>query len=193
MKRICVYAGSSSGTREEFASVARELGALLAKTGIGVVYGGARVGLMGELAQAALSAGGEVIGVIPRFLVEKEVAHQGLTELRVVSSMHERKRLMAELADGFVALPGGLGTLEEIFEMMTWSQLGLHRKPCGLLNAHGYYDSLIRMLEQMVEHGFVRRKHRELVLVDRNAAALLDKMRAFRPPELEKWLDAGEV
>jgi len=193
MKRICVFAGSSAGARPEYVAAASELGRVLATRGIGLVYGGARVGLMGAVADAVLAGGGSVIGVIPRALVEKEVAHDGLTELRVVGSMHERKALMAELSDGFVALPGGWGTLEEMFEILTWAQLGLHRKPCGLLNVQGYFDQLLSFLDHTVEQGFVRREYGSLLSVSDAPAPLLDALAGLRPPVVEKWIDMAST
>jgi hypothetical protein len=153
------------------------------------VYGGGNIGLMGVVADAVLAAGGEAIGVIPRGFVEKEVAHDGLSDLRIVSSMHERKAMMADLADAFVALPGGLGTLEEMFETWTWGQLGLHAKPCGLLDVAGYYGPLLAFLDHAVAEGFIKPRHRALLLAERDPGALLDRLAAFRPPRIEKWLD----
>jgi uncharacterized protein (TIGR00730 family) len=189
MDRICIYCGSNPGRDEAYVEAARELGRLLADRGIGVVYGGASVGMMGAVADAALDAGGEVIGVIPDALMEREVAHDGLTDLRVVGSMHERKREMVELADGFVALPGGLGTLEEIFEVLTWAQLGFHEDPCGLLDVASYYTNLVAHLDGATEAGFVREHHREMILVESDPATLLDRFADYEPPQVEKWLD----
>jgi uncharacterized protein (TIGR00730 family) len=172
-----------------YVETAAGLGRLLAGRGIGVVYGGARVGLMGTLADAALAAGGEVIGVIPAGLVAREVAHTGLTDLRIVKSMHERKALMSDLADAFVALPGGWGTLEEFFEVLTWAQLGLHRKPCGLLNVHGYFDTLLDFLDHTVREGFVRIEHSSMIAVAATPEALFERLAAAAPPAVEKWLD----
>jgi uncharacterized protein (TIGR00730 family) len=180
--RIAVFCGSRAGSDPAYGEAAGSLGRLLARQGIGVVYGGGRVGSMGLLADAALAAGGEVAGVIPRALVEREIAHQGLTELHVVGSMHQRKALMAELADGFIALPGGAGTLEELFEAWTWGQLGLHAKPCGLLNVRGYYDRLVALTDQMVREGFLRPQDRDMLLVERDAARLLQRLVAYTPP-----------
>ena len=193
MKRICVFAGSSSGARPEYVAAARELGRVLAERRVGVVYGGARVGLMGALANEALAGGAEVTGVIPEALVAKEVAHRGLTELRVVGSMHERKALMADLADGFVALPGGWGTVEEFFEILTWGQLGFHRKPCGLLDAAGYYERLLAFVDHGVDEGFVRREQRAMISVASSPARLLDVMAAYRAPLVEKWIERSET
>jgi uncharacterized protein (TIGR00730 family) len=189
MKRICVFAGSSPGAREEYARAAQALARALVSRGCEVVYGGGRVGMMGVLADAALAAGGRVIGIIPKALLEKEIAHAGLTELRVVASMHERKAMMAELSDGFIALPGGLGTLEEFFEVLTWAQLGLHPKPCGLLNVSGYYDGLLKFLDLTVEERFVKSQHRALVITSTSPADLLECLAAYRPPHVEKWID----
>jgi uncharacterized protein (TIGR00730 family) len=189
MRRLCVFAGSSSGARPEYRAAAGELGRALAARGIGVVYGGARVGLMGVLADAALAAGGEVVGVIPAALVAKEVAHTGLSDLRVVGSMHQRKALMSDLADAFIALPGGWGTLEELFEVLTWAQLGLHRKPCGILNVHGYFDGLLAFLSHTIGEGFVRHEYAAMVTVAATPDALLDRLVSSSPPAVEKWLD----
>jgi uncharacterized protein (TIGR00730 family) len=189
MRRVCVFTGSSSGARDEYRAAAAALGGLLAVRGIAVVYGGARVGLMGVLADAALTAGGEVIGVIPEALVAKEVAHTGLSDLRVVGSMHERKALMSDLSDAFIAMPGGWGTLEELFEVLTWSQLGLHRKPCGLLNTEGYFDGLMAFLAHTVDEGFVRPEYGQSLTVAATGVDLLDRLASAAPPAVEKWLD----
>lgn len=189
MTRVCVFAGSSSGARPEYRAAASELGRALAARGVGLVYGGARVGLMGVVADAVLASGGEVTGVIPEAMAAKEIAHDGLTDLRIVSSMHERKATMAGLADAFVALPGGWGTWEELFEMVTWGQLGLHRKPCGLLNVRGYFDPLLSFVAHAVEEGFVRREHARMLVVASAAAPLVDLLAAPAPPIVEKWLD----
>jgi uncharacterized protein (TIGR00730 family) len=188
MRRICVYCGSSFGSRPEYREAAAQVGSLLALKGVGLVYGGSNVGLMRVVADAALAAGGEVIGVIPEALVAKEVAHPGLPDLRVVSSMHERKALMAGLAGAFLALPGGFGTLEEFIEAVTWSQLGLHRKPCGLLNVCGYYDSLLALLDRAVEERFLRPENRALVLAGTEAEPLIDRLLTYDPPYVEKWI-----
>jgi uncharacterized protein (TIGR00730 family) len=189
MSRVCVFTGSSSGVRGQYRSAAAALGQALATRGIGLVYGGARVGLMGAVADAALSAGGEVIGVIPRALVAKEVAHSGLTDLRVVGSMHERKALMSDLSDAFIAAPGGLGTLEELFEILTWAQLGLHHKPCGLFNVQGYFDPLLTFIDHSIREGFVQPEYRRLIVVAGAAEPLLDLLAAQTPPRVEKWID----
>jgi len=186
MKRICVFCGSSPGARSEYARVARQLGAMLAQRKIGLVFGGGKVGLMGQMALAALDNGGEVIGVIPRELHEKRVAFSGLSDLRVVGSMHERKAMMAELADGFMALPGGLGTLEEIFEILTWAQLGMHRKPCGLLNVGDFYTPLLAFLDQVVEQGFLDTAHRSMILTAENPEELLQQFETYRPSTADK-------
>jgi len=193
MKRVCVFAGSSAGAQPEYREAAQALGYALSTRGIGVVYGGACVGLMGAMADAALAAGGDVIGVIPSALVAKEIAHRGVTDLRVVESMHERKALMAECSDAFIALPGGWGTLDEFFEVLTWGQLGLHHKPCGLLNAHGYFDRLLSFLDHTVEQGFVRREYRSMIAVADSPAALLDMLASYRPPRVEKWIDRAST
>ncbi len=189
MKRLCVFAGSNRGAREDYAQAAEQLARELVSRGIDVVYGGGKVGMMGVLADATLAAGGKVIGVIPKALLAKEIGHAGLTELRVVASMHERKAMMAELSDGFVALPGGLGTLEELFEVLTWAQLGLHAKPCGLLNVSGYYDRLLGFLDHTVEESFVRNQHRGLLITATSPADLLERLAAYKPPHVEKWID----
>ena len=186
---VCVFCGSSPGANDAYRAQARELGEALATRSLRLVYGGGNVGLMGVLADAALAAGGEVVGVIPRQLVAREVAHMGLSDLRVVQSMHERKALMAELASGFVALPGGLGTLEEFFEIWTWAQLGLHRKPYALLNTAGFFDPLITFLDRLVAERFVRPEHRDVLLVDSEPGRLLDRLAHHQLPLVTKWLD----
>jgi uncharacterized protein (TIGR00730 family) len=194
MRRICVFCGASPGARPEYAEATTELARLLVADGIGVVYGGGGVGLMGVLADAVLDAGGEIIGVIPRALVDREIAHRDVSDMRVVGSMHERKALMAELADAFIALPGGLGTLEELFEVYTWAQLGLHRKPCALLNVEGYYDAVAGFLTHAVEEGFLRKEHREMLMVESVPRALLERLREFEPEAvLPKWIDRRET
>jgi len=189
MERICVYAGSNPGTDPAYAACAAELACAAVERGLGVVYGGGKVGLMGVLADAALEAGGEVIGVMPQDLIDREIGHQGVTELRVVGSMHERKALMAELSDGFAALPGGAGTLEELIEVYTWSQLGLHRKPMGVLNVGGYYDPLARMLDHAVAEGFLRQTHRDAMHFAATPQELLDLFEGWEPEYLSKWMD----
>ena len=182
MERICVFCGSSPGSRPEFVEAAVQLGEDLARRGITLVYGGGRVGMMGAVARGVLDAGGEVIGVIPRDLVDQEVAFTDLLDLRVVDTMHERKALMVELAQGFIALPGGLGTLEEFAEVLTWAQLGIHRKPCGVLNVRHYYDRLIGFLDHGVDQQFISPAHREMVLIADSADALLEKLETYQPP-----------
>ncbi len=192
MRRICVFLGSNAGRRPAYREAAAALGTALAKTGIGLVYGGSSVGLMGVLADAALAAGGEVIGIIPQRLVDKEVAHLGLPDLRIVSSMHERKAQMAELSDAFVALPGGAGTLEELFEVWTWAQLGNHAKPCAVLDVEGYYRRLLDFLDHTVEEGFMRREHRDMLVRAESPGELLGKLAAYRAPTVTKWIDGHE-
>jgi uncharacterized protein (TIGR00730 family) len=189
MKSICVYCGSSPGARPEYAAAAEELARELAGRGITIVYGGSSKGIMGRLADAALAANGRVVGVLPRSLIEKEVGHDGLHELHIVSSMHERKALMSELADGFIALPGGFGTLEEIIEAITWAQLGFHAKPCGLLNVGGYFDALQQFIAHAVAEQFIRSQHHGILQVADSAAALLEKFAAYRAPVIQKWRD----
>lgn len=190
--RLCVFCGSNAGQDPVYMETARLLGETLARNGIGLVYGGASVGLMGAVADAVLGKGGHVIGVMPQALVDKEIAHTGLSDLRVVGSMHERKALMAELSDGFIALPGGLGTFEELFEVWTWAQLGYHKKPCALLNVSGFYDKLAHFLDDVVERGFVKPVHRAMLIVKDEPAALIDAIRSYEPPKVEKWIKAGE-
>jgi uncharacterized protein (TIGR00730 family) len=192
MKRVCVFCGSSPGVRPEYVAAARWLGELMVDRGLGLVYGGARVGLMGAVADAVLAGGGEAIGVIPHALMQKEVAHAGLTELHVVDTMHQRKAMMADLCDGFIALPGGFGTFEEFCEVLTWSQLGFHPKPCGLLNVEGYYAPLLALFDQGVREGFIRPQHRALVLEETDPAALLERMERFVAPALDKWIARDE-
>ena len=194
MERICVFCGASPGARREYAESARTIARLLSAEGIGVVYGGGGVGLMGALADAVLAEGGQITGVIPRSLMEREIAHRDVSDMRVVGSMHERKALMAELADAFVALPGGIGTLEELFEVYTWAQLGLHRKPCALLNVEGYYDAIADFLTQAVTERFLRQETRDLLMVESDPAALIERLRSFEPPAvLPKWIDREET
>ena len=189
LKRMCVFCGSSSGTGEVYLRSAQEVGRLLAARGIELVYGGGKVGLMGAVADACLAGGGRVIGVIPQLLVDKEVAHAGLTELRVVQTMHERKALMADLADAFLALPGGYGTWDELCEILTWSQIGIQRKASAVLNVNGYYDPLLAMADRAVSEGFLRDLHRELLLTDADLTRLLDRMERFVSPIVDKWMD----
>ncbi len=187
MPRICVYCGSSDGERPVYAAAARQLAELLVRSGYELVYGGADKGIMGVIANAVLQLGGKAHGVIPTALHDKEIAHQGLTELHVVSSMHERKSMMAVLSDGFIALPGGFGTLEEIVEILTWGQLQFHDKPCGLLNVDGYFNSLLDYLDHAVEEGFLRAENRAMLLCDGSAAGLLQQFAQYSPPRVEKW------
>ncbi len=191
LRRVCVFCGSSDGARADYLAAAGRVGETLAARGIGLVYGGAHVGLMGRVADACRAAGGEVTGVIPERLVDAEVAHTALDDLRIVGSMHERKALMADLSDGFVALPGGFGTLEEFCEVLTWSQLGLHPvpKPCGLLDVAGYYEPLVTLFDRGVDEGFIRSEHRGLVLADDDVDGLLDALAAWiPPPPTRKWV-----
>jgi uncharacterized protein (TIGR00730 family) len=192
VKSLCVFCGSNLGARDSYAEAARGLGRLLAERGVTLVYGGAAIGLMGAVADAALEAGGRVVGVMPRALFEREIAHPGISELRKVESMHERKALMADLADGFVGLPGGIGTLEEVFEMWTWGQLGYHTKPVGLLNVDGFFDALIAFVAHQTEELFMRPAHRDMLLVDGSAETLLDRFAAYQAPTVTKWIGRGE-
>jgi uncharacterized protein (TIGR00730 family) len=192
LRRLCVFCGAQPGARPAYREAAAAFGRLLAESGIGVVYGGASIGLMAAVADAALEAGGEVIGVIPQALVDREVAHHGLSDLRIVHSMHERKALMAELSDGFVALPGGVGTLEELFEVWTWSHLGLHRKPCALLDVQGFYSGLHTFVDHMETEGFLRPGVRDMLIVEREGPRLLTALRGYRAPPVEPVLRAGE-
>ena len=193
MKRLCVFCGSSVGANPAFAEAATALGTLLANRRIGLVYGGGNVGLMGVIADAALAAGGEVIGVIPRALADREVAHTGLADLRVVDSMHTRKAMMADLSDAFVAMPGGVGTFEEFFEAITWTQLGLHRKACGLLNVAGFYTPLAFFIDQAVSEGFIKPVHRAAIIVDDDPARLLDSLSTIDLPDVPKWIRRDET
>ncbi|HEX5095240.1 MAG TPA: TIGR00730 family Rossman fold protein [Acidimicrobiia bacterium] len=189
MPRVCVYAGSNFGARPAYRAAAESLARAIVGRGMGIVYGGSDIGLMGAVADAGLAAGGEVIGVMPQALVDHEIAHRGLTELRITASMHERKATMADLADGFVALPGGVGTLEELVEIVTWAQLGLHAKPCGLLDVAGYYAQLQAFLDHAAAEAFIRPQHRALLLVEDDPDALLDAFESWRAPTVEKWID----
>ena len=188
MKSITVFCGSSLGTEEIFETQARLLGQKMAKQNISLVYGGANIGLMGAVANGALTENGKVIGVLPNFLRTKEIAHEELTELIVVSTMHERKSKMNELCEGVIALPGGFGTLEELFEILTWGQLGLHKKPIGLLNTNGFYDELMKLLTTMVTKGFLKDINKEMVLISDDIDDLLDKMKNYKAPEVGKWI-----
>src|SRR5437867_6649385 len=192
MKRVCVFCGSRPGTRPVYVELARSMGRALARRGIGLIYGGGCVGLMGELADTIMANGGEVTGVIPRALVAREVAHRAITELLIVRSMHDRKARMADLADGFVALPGGFGTVEEFCEVLAWAQLGLHQKPCGILNVEGYYDPLFALFDRAVADGFLHPINRDLVLHAADPDALLDMLISYKSPASEKWIDSEE-
>jgi uncharacterized protein (TIGR00730 family) len=189
MRHLCVFCGSSMGLRPSYKKAAEELGRFLATSNISLVYGGAKAGLMGVLADAALQAGGEVIGVIPGHLVAREIGHAGLTKTHVVGSMHERKALMSDLADAFLALPGGLGTFEEFCEVLTWSQLGLHQKPCGLLNVDDYYSPLLQMFDHAVAERFLKAENRGMILSHKEIPQLIELMQNWRPAQVEKWLD----
>jgi len=190
MNRLCVYCGSSIGSGIAYIEAAKELAGLLLASGTDLVYGGSHKGMMGVIADAVLDGGGKVIGVIPQSLMDKEVAHRSLSKLHVVKSMHERKSLMAVLSDGFVAMPGGYGTLEEIIEVLTWGQLQFHSKPCGLLNINGYFDHLLQYLDHAAREGFLRPEHREMLLVANTPAELLDLFAHYEPPEIRKWVDS---
>ena len=193
MKSICVFLGSSPGRRPEYHDAAVRLGEEIARRGLRLIYGGGSIGLMTVIADKVLAEGGEVVGVIPQALVDKEVAHAGLADLRIVGSMHQRKALMADLADGFIALPGGIGTLEELCEILTWAQLGLHQKPCGLLDVADYYRDLKRFLDHMVEERFLKEEHRRFLLLADDAGELLDQFERYQPVQLPKWIDKEEA
>jgi uncharacterized protein (TIGR00730 family) len=193
MKRICIFCGSSTGTQPAYREAAEAMGALLAQRRIGLVYGGGHVGLMGVIADAVLAGGGEAIGVIPQALADREIAHAGLTELHVVDSMHSRKALMADLSDAFIAMPGGVGTFEEFFEAVTWTQLGVHRKPCGLLNAGAFYTPLVAFIDQAVTEGFIKPTHRATIIVDDDPARLLDTLGNVKLPDVPKWIRPDET
>lgn len=193
LNKICVYCGSSPGRRPVYIEQAQNLGRLFAQRKIELIYGGASVGVMGKLADAVLKNGGNVTGIIPENLVSKEVAHNGLTDLQVVESMHERKSLMAELSDGFIALPGGMGTVEELFEILTWGQLGLHRKPVGLLNENNYFDHLSAFLDHAVSEHFIKPDHREMLLIEKDPEALLTRFKGYESPVVEKWIDREDT
>jgi uncharacterized protein (TIGR00730 family) len=190
---ICVYCGSSTGSRDSYVAAANDLARALVERNIQLVYGGASIGVMGALADRVLALGGRVVGVIPKALAVKEVAHPNLSELYVTETMHERKTKMADLADGFIALPGGIGTLEELFEIWTWAQLGFHYKPCGLLNVLGYYDGLLGFLKHIADEGFVKDEHRSLLMVADHADDLLDRYASYRAPKVTRWLAEGQV
>ncbi len=193
MKNICVYCGSCPGKRPEYIEAACNLAEQLVKNDIGLVYGGASIGVMGAVADAVLNAGGRVTGIIPEALAEKEVLHTGVTELKIVDSMHERKALMAELSDGFIALPGGLGTLEELFEILTWAQLGLHQKPCVLLNINGYYDGLAAFIDHAIEEQFVKEKHRDLLIIANRPDQAIKRMELYHAPHITPVIDTDET
>jgi uncharacterized protein (TIGR00730 family) len=193
MKRVCIYCGSSTGNNPIYRDVAVAMGSLLAQRRIGLVYGGGHVGLMGVIADACLAGGGEVIGVIPQSLADREIAHTGLSDLRVVDSMHTRKAMMADLSDAFIAMPGGVGTFEEFFEAVTWMQLGLHRKPCGLLNAGAFYTPLVAFIDQAVSEGFIKPIHRSMITVDDNPERLLDTLSTIKLPDVPKWIRKDET
>lgn len=193
MRRVCVFCGSSRGSDPRHADAAAELGSLLGRRGLGLVFGGGSIGLMGVVADHALASGAEVVGVIPHGLAARELAHRSVADMRVVPTMHARKALMASLADGFVALPGGLGTFEELFEILTWGQLGIHRKPVGVLNVAGYYDPLAALVDHAVSQGFVNAANRQLVLVDEDPARLLDRLARWQAPPLPNWITPDET
>lgn len=193
MKRLCVFCGSNKGARPVYTAAAKALGQAFVKRNIGLVYGGGNVGLMGVIADEILAQGGEAIGVIPHSLVRREVSHQSLTAQHVVGTMHERKALMAELSDGFIAMPGGMGTFDEFCEILTWAQLGIHQKPCGILNVENYFTPLLTMFDHAVTEGFLRDAHRALVLEATEPDDLLDALAAYRPQQVEKWLDLDKV
>ncbi|MEE4196067.1 MAG: TIGR00730 family Rossman fold protein [Bacteroidales bacterium] len=189
MKAIAVFCGSSSGNNGNYRSEAHRLGQILAKKNIRLIYGGAKIGIMGAVAEGVLSEGGKAIGVLPRFLQSKEIAHDKLTQLILVDNMHERKTRMHEMSDGVIALPGGFGTMEELFEMLTWAQLGLHQKPIGVLNIDGFYDPLVSLLENMVDKGLLKQKNREMLLIDNHIETLLQRMDNYVAPHVPKWID----
>jgi uncharacterized protein (TIGR00730 family) len=193
LNSLCVFCGSNAGVRPSYGEAAETLGRLLAARGVTLVFGGGKVGLMGKIADAVLAGGGKAIGVIPHALVQKEIAHSGLTELRVVDSMHERKALMAELSDGFVAMPGGFGTLDEFCEILIWAQLGIQRKPCGILNVDGYFDSLLNLFDHGVQEGFLHPTHRQMVIHDNDPESLLHRLLNFEVPQVSKWLNRSET
>ena len=188
MKRICVFCGSNRGVRSEYIEAAQSLGKILVKRNLGLVYGGGNVGLMGVIADAVLAEGGEVIGVIPQSLADREVAHQNLTKMHIVNSMHERKALMADLSDGFIALPGGMGTFDEFCEILTWAQLGIHQKPCGILNVENYFTPLLKMFDHATDEGFLRDTHRDLVIEATKPEILLDLFKTYQPQPVAKWM-----
>lgn len=192
MKRICVFCGSNRGVRSEYIEAAQSLGKILVKRNLSLVYGGGNVGLMGVIADAVLAEGGEVIGVIPQSLVDREVAHQSLTKMHIVNSMHERKALMADLSDGFIAMPGGMGTFDEFCEILTWAQLGIHQKPCGILNVENYFTPLLKMFDHATVEGFLRHIHLDLVIEATKAEILLDLFDNYQPQSIAKWMDQNK-
>jgi hypothetical protein len=192
-RRLCVFCGSNRGAGPLYTEATKEAGRELARRGIGVVYGGGNIGLMGEIADAVLAAGGHVTGVIPEALMAREVGHRGLPDLRIMKTMHERKALMAELSDGFIALPGGFGTFDELFEILTWAQLGFHEKPCGLLNMNGFFDPLLRFLDHAAAERFIRPENLSLLVVESELGRLLDSMAQYRPPNLTKWINEDRI
>ena len=193
MRSVCVFCGSNPGTRPEYRASAEATGELLARSGVRLVFGGGAIGLMGAVAAAAMRAGGEVVGVIPAALDRREIANRAVTELHIVDTMHERKAMMAELSDGFLALPGGLGTYEELFEVWTWAQLGIHAKPIGLLNVAGFYDPLLTFLASAAGEGFLRPEHLDLLVAETDPTSLIERMRDHHPPAVEKWLELPEA
>ena len=193
MKSICVFCGSSTGNNAKYRATANHLGKLIAQRKLTLIYGGGNIGLMGEIANSVLAHRGKAIGVIPQFLVEKELVHEGLSEVRIVESMHERKAVMAELADGFIALPGGFGTLEETIEVLTWAQLGLHRKPLGLLNVEKYYNSLYQFFKHMVNEQFLHTEYKDMILIKDNAADMLESLTTYKLPHIDKWGDLKKI
>lgn len=194
IKRVCVFCGSKPGSDPAFAKTAQELGTLLGKEKVGLVYGGGKVGLMGVVADSALKENAEVIGVLPAALKDKEVGHDGLTELIITETMHGRKEKMYDISDAFIAMPGGLGTLDEMCEILTWSQLGMHEKPCGLLNPSGYFDKFLEMLDHALSQNLLHKEHRELLIVETNPQTLLEKFRAYQPPTVtSKWISRADV
>ncbi len=192
MKQVCIFCGSYKGTQPMYMTAAHAMGMGLAQRGLGLVYGGGRVGLMGAVADGTIAGGGKVTGVIPQSLVDRELAHVGLSELHVVASMHQRKALMAEIADAFVAMPGGFGTLDELFEIITWAQLGFHNKPIALLNIGGYFDPLLTFIDHMATEGFIKPNDQKALLVKNEVDTLLDALLTYQPPQLEKWIKKSE-
>ncbi len=192
MKRICVFCGSNRGMRNQYIEAAQELGKVLVKRNLGLVYGGGNVGLMGIIADSVLAEGGEAIGVIPQSLVDREVAHQSLTKMHIVNSMHERKALMADLSDGFIAMPGGMGTFDEFCEILTWAQLGIHQKPCGVLNVENYFTPLLKMFDHAMDEGFLRDAHRDLMIEATKPEILLDLFDNYQPKPVAKWMDQNK-